>query len=24
MDDDFDNLAGQLPDCHPTRWSSPP
>jgi hypothetical protein len=24
MDDDFDNLAGQLPDCHPTRWPSPP
>jgi hypothetical protein len=20
MDDDLENLAGQLPDCHPTRW----
>ncbi len=24
MDDDFENLAGQLPDCHPTRWPSSP
>jgi len=24
MDDDFENLAGQLPDCHPARWPSPP
>ena len=23
-DDDFENLAGQLPDCHPTRWPSSP
>jgi hypothetical protein len=22
MDDDFENLARQLPDCHPTRWPS--
>jgi hypothetical protein len=21
-DDDFDNLASQLPECHPTRWPS--
>jgi hypothetical protein len=21
-DDDFENLAGQLPGCHPTRWPS--
>jgi hypothetical protein len=21
-DDDFENLAGQLPDCHPSRWPS--
>jgi uncharacterized membrane protein YccC len=24
MDDDFENLAGQLPDCHPTRWPTSP
>jgi hypothetical protein len=24
MDDDFEDLAGQLPDCHPTRWPSSP
>lgn len=24
MDDDFENLARQLPDCHPTRWPSSP
>lgn len=24
MDDDFEDLAGQLPDCHPTRWQSSP
>jgi hypothetical protein len=24
MDDDFENLAGQLPGCHPTRWPSSP
>ena len=24
MDDDFENLAGRLPDCHPTRWPSSP
>jgi hypothetical protein len=24
MDDDFENLAGQLPDCHPARWPSSP
>jgi hypothetical protein len=24
MDDDFENLARRLPDCHPTRWPSPP
>src|SRR5208282_4024654 len=23
-DDGFENLAGQLPDCHPTRWPSSP
>jgi len=23
-DDDFEDLAGQLPDCHPTRWPSSP
>jgi hypothetical protein len=23
-DDDFQNLAGQLPDCHRTRWPSSP
>jgi hypothetical protein len=23
-DDDFENLAGQLPACHPTRWPSSP
>lgn len=22
--DGFENLAGQLPDCHPTRWPSSP
>jgi hypothetical protein len=22
MDDDFEDLAVQLPDCHPTRWPS--
>jgi hypothetical protein len=22
MDDDLENLAGQLPYCHPTRWPS--
>jgi hypothetical protein len=22
MDDDLENLAGQLPDCHRTRWPS--
>jgi hypothetical protein len=22
--DDIENLAGQLPDCHPTRWPSSP
>jgi hypothetical protein len=20
MDEDFEDLAGQLPACHPTRW----
>jgi hypothetical protein len=20
MDDDLEDLAAQLPDCHPTRW----
>ena len=24
MDGDFENLARQLPDCHPTRWPSSP
>jgi hypothetical protein len=24
MDDDFENPAAQLPDCHPGRWPSPP
>ena len=24
MDDDFEDLAVQLPDCHPTRWPSSP
>ncbi len=24
MDDDFENLAGQLPDCHRNRWPSSP
>ena len=24
MDDDFEDLASQLPDCHPTRWASSP
>ena len=24
MDDDFENLARQLPDCHPTQWPSSP
>jgi hypothetical protein len=24
MDDDFEDLAAQLPDCHPTRWPSSP
>jgi hypothetical protein len=24
MDGDFEDLAGQLPDCHPTRWPSSP
>jgi hypothetical protein len=24
MDDDFENLAGQLPDCHQTPWPCPP
>jgi hypothetical protein len=24
MDDDFEDLAGQLPDCHQTRWPSSP
>jgi hypothetical protein len=24
MDDDFEDLAGQLPDCHPTIWPSSP
>ena len=24
MDDDFENLAAQLPDCHPARWPSSP
>ena len=23
-DDDFEDLAAQLPDCHPTRWPSSP
>jgi hypothetical protein len=23
-DDDFENLAGQLPDCHPARWPGSP
>jgi hypothetical protein len=23
-DNDFENLAGQLPDCHPARWPSSP
>jgi hypothetical protein len=22
MDEDFEDLAGQLPACHPTRWPS--
>ena len=22
MDEDFENLAGRLPHCHPTRWSA--
>jgi hypothetical protein len=24
MDEDFEDLAGQLPACHPTRWPSSP
>ena len=24
MDDDCEDLAGQLPDCHPTRWPGSP
>jgi hypothetical protein len=24
MDDDFEGLAGRLPDCHPARWPSSP
>jgi hypothetical protein len=24
MDNDFEDLAGQLPDCHPTRWPGSP
>src|SRR5580693_3122849 len=24
MDDDFEDVAAQLPDCHPTRWPSSP
>ena len=24
MDDDFENLARQLPHCHPTRWPGSP
>ena len=24
IDDDFENLAAQLPDCHPARWPSSP
>ena len=24
MDDDFEDLAGHLPDCHPTRWPGSP
>ena len=24
MDDGFGDLAGQLPDCHPTRWPGSP
>ena len=24
MDDDFENLARQLPDCHPAQWPSSP
>jgi hypothetical protein len=24
MDEDFENLAGRLPHCHPTRWPSSP
>jgi len=24
MNDDFENLAGQLPGCHPARWPSSP
>jgi chemotaxis response regulator CheB len=24
MDDDFEDLAAELPDCHPTRWPSSP
>jgi hypothetical protein len=24
MDDGFEDLAGQLPDCHPARWPGSP
>jgi hypothetical protein len=24
MDDGFENLAAQLPGCHPARWPSSP
>jgi hypothetical protein len=24
MDEDFEDLAGQLPACHPTRWPNSP
>jgi hypothetical protein len=24
MDDGFEDLAVQLPDCHPARWPSSP
>jgi hypothetical protein len=23
-DDDFEDLAAQLPDCHPARWPGSP